>query len=95
MGFVEHLRETALVLLSLLYVPIIFAASREAREVTKDDPERDGGTVYFPIVYCLPTSYSIDGSIISVDVNDIGKSSWKNCLVALQRSFQVSQGCQS
>jgi hypothetical protein len=91
-GILEPLTKAALVLLSVLYVPIITKASLEAREVTKDDVELDGDTAYFSIVYCLPNSYEVDGNTITLTVDDEGTSSWKPCSDAL-RSFLVSSRC--
>jgi hypothetical protein len=50
MGLPEQWIKSAVALLSVVYIVLGFAASREARKVTREEADIDGSTVYFPIL---------------------------------------------
>jgi hypothetical protein len=73
MVLLERWIEGTVALLSVVYSVLVFAASREARKVTREEAEIDGSAVYFPILYCLPESLDVSGQQITANTSDSRK----------------------
>lgn len=62
-----------LIIIALCYGFLGFFTILEARELTNEEVTHDGDTILFPIIYCRPTEYMIDGSVVAADTSDIGR----------------------
>lgn len=82
-----------LVLIHLAYGVLAFLSILQADELNRDTPKVEDDTVYFPLVYCTPQTYLINGNVVTADLGS------GQCVVLLQevkrrmRAFAACSSC--